>query len=180
MQLIFIRHGHYDKERYRTGSARKTAPLSQAGEEDARRAGMDLDERGIRPDFVLHTSTERTRQTAALVLQELGLADHRMINVGSAFRDLDGFARKLATWTAENGITDDSVVFLVGHGSTQDALRKCFSGGSLPPTARQGHGAWLELFVEAGGVPRGGGFFAGRRKSAQAAGRSRDHAGPVP
>ncbi len=165
MQLIFIRHGHYDKKLHKTRAERDRAPLSAEGEADARRAGTYLGEHAIRPDFVLHTATERTRQTAALVLEELGVTGRPTINVGTTFRNFDGLARKLARWSAQHGIPDESVVFLVGHGSTQDALRKCFTGDALPPTADESHGAWLELFVGPGQAPRAGGFFVGRLKN---------------
>jgi broad specificity phosphatase PhoE len=164
MKLFFVRHGHYDKAAHDTAAARKLGPLSPAGEEDARTTGMYLAEHGFRPDLALHTATERTRQTAQLVLEELGLADRPLIDVGSAFRDLDGMARKLAAWKLAHNLTDASVVLLVGHGNTQDLLRRCWTDGAPPPRAREGHAAALEVNVRPDGRVEAGGFFVGRRK----------------
>ena len=164
MHLVFIRHGHYDGKKYRTAAEKAAGPLTARGEEDARSAGMYLGEHAIRPDFVLRTDTERTRQTAQLVLEELGMAEQPVINVGTAFQNLAGLDTKLREWSGAHGISDDSVVFLVGHGNAQDILRKCFEGEPLPPTSKKSYAAALSMHVPAGGRPEGRGFYAGRPK----------------
>jgi len=164
MDLIFIRHGHYGGKAYPTRAEKKAAPLSARGVEDARATGMYLAEHGLRPDVVLHTSSRRTRQTAAVVLEELGMAGHPVIDIGSSFRSLEGLAAKLKKWGALHGFGHGSVVFLVGHGGGQGVLRKCFRDGAPPPKASEDYAAALCLYVPRDGPPEARGFFCGAPK----------------
>ena len=163
MDLVFIRHGHYGRESYPTRAAKKAAPLSASGEEHARTAGMYLAEHGLRPDVVLHTSSRRTRQTAELVLEELGMAGHPVSDIGTSFRSVAKLEEKLQKWSATYGIADDAVVFLVGHGPAQDVLRKCFEDGP-PPRSSASYAAALVLHKSPGVPIEGRGFFVGVRR----------------
>ncbi len=163
MDLVFIRHGHYGSERYATRAGKQAAPLTLRGEEQARAAGMYLAEHGIRPDVVLHTRSRRTRQTAELVLEELGMGGHPVFDIGTSFRSVAGLEAKLRTWSVAHGLSDDAVVFLVGHGPAQDILRTCFSGGTPPPRSGESHAAALVLRTSLAAPPEGRGFFVGVR-----------------
>ncbi len=64
--FIFIRNGHYDKAGWSL-SDRKRQPLSSLGVRQVEEAARWLGKRGVVPDLVIHTNTERTRQTAKIV-----------------------------------------------------------------------------------------------------------------
>lgn len=163
--LLFVRHGHYDSEGCRTPAEKKVAPLTPRGEEDVRTTARYLMEHGIRPDVALHSGTARTRQTAELVLEELGVSGVPTHDVGALFSNPAGFVKKWPGWVAACGIGPASVVLLVGHGTTQNALRREFEGPTRPPSAKEAYASALTLHVSVDGSLEGRVFFVGRRRS---------------
>jgi phosphohistidine phosphatase len=68
-RLILMRHA---KAAYPLGVADHDRPLAQRGHHEAPLAGKWLLEQGIVPDFILCSSSLRTRQTCTWVCQQLG------------------------------------------------------------------------------------------------------------
>ena len=129
MRFVFIRHGHYDKPKDK--AARPRASLTPQGREAAQRAGEFLREQGIVPDLVCHTSTARARETADIVLRELGV-ERPVVDVGSGFQK--GATRReikdrVAAWAAL-AVAPPEVIAFVGHDTQQNRL---------PPRTRARH-----------------------------------------
>jgi len=164
MQVVFIRHGHYGGSQYKTKKARDEAEMSDYGVETVEATGWYLAEHGILPDVVLYTGTQRTEQTARIVKAECGRKDVPSHDIGSAFRDMDGFVHKFPRWLEEFGIGEDKVLFIVGHGPNQGVLRNCWPKKERPPSHKASHGAALVLEVTPGQIPVGNGFYVGWRK----------------
>ncbi len=146
MKVIFVRHGHYDKV-VGAASGNNQVPLSALGERGAKAAGEFLRPLSLLPDIVWVTKRERTRQTARIVLGELGVEGIKIEEDGggpkSGGKTLDA---KLHAWLA--GRTAEVLMF-VGHGTSQRYLAKL--GGVLNPrdgykaavlVLEQHHGGW--------------------------------------
>jgi len=130
MRFVFIRHGHYDKPKDK--AARPRASLIPQGREAAQRAGEFLREQSIIPDLLCHTSTARARETADIVLRELGV-ERPVVDVGSGFQK--GATRReiearVATWAAL-AVPAPEVIAFVGHDTQQIACLRELARGTL-------------------------------------------------
>ncbi len=165
--LLFVRHGQYASAGCRTPAEKRGAPLTPQGEMDVRTTARYLAEHGICPDVALHSGTARTRRTAELVLEvmeEVGVSGVPTHDVGALFSNRAGFDRKWPGWVDACGIGPASVVLLVGHGTTQNALRREFEGPCRPPSAKEAYASALTLHVSVDGTLESEGFFGGRRR----------------
>jgi broad specificity phosphatase PhoE len=153
MRFVFIRHGHYTKPDDKR--ARDQAPLTERGREAARAAGMFLAANGVRPDLVVRTDRERTRETAARVLEALGIACPIHVEAGAFHAGADAAAirARLAQWIAAAGAGKVDTLFFVGHGIQQAALLRRFGGPDVP---REHHACVLVYDLEADGTCRVG------------------------
>jgi phosphohistidine phosphatase len=71
-QVILVRHAHAEWPGYDGRDFDR--PLTARGESDARAAGQAIRAAGHRPALVLASPARRTRQTAEILCEELGLA----------------------------------------------------------------------------------------------------------
>ena len=71
-RLLFLRHA--TAERTRPGAPDHERPLSEAGRADAAAIGEAMAERGERPDLVLCSTSQRTRQTWDILHSEVAEA----------------------------------------------------------------------------------------------------------
>jgi len=130
MTFVFIRHGHCDKPADR--SVRSRQGLSAKGRADALGAGAFLLARGIVPDLVCRTGTERTRETAAGVLEALGVSCP-VRDVGTGFREgasAGEIASRVRSWAAL-APTAPGVLAFVGHEPQQNACLRQLAGGQI-------------------------------------------------
>jgi phosphohistidine phosphatase SixA len=74
-QLVLLRHAH--AEPAAAGQSDFDRPLSPEGQAEADAAGVWLEQHGYRPDRVLYSPSQRTRQTLERVLAVLGNVDAR-------------------------------------------------------------------------------------------------------
>lgn len=142
MRFIFVRHGHYDKKGKLQPEKNKTG-LNARGREAARAAGEFLKREGIVPEVVFTTRTERTRETARIVLATLGVEDVQPQARGGGFskgKDKAGLDAKLAGWI---GKTDPDVVMFVGHHPSQNY---CVSELSGTPDVPDGNKACVLVY----------------------------------
>jgi broad specificity phosphatase PhoE len=153
MRFVFIRHGHYTKPADK--GARDRAPLTDRGRAAARAAGEFLAVNGVRPDLVIRTDRERTRETAACVLEVLGAACPVRVEAGgfAAGADAAAIRARLAQWIAAAGAGRVDTLFFVGHGIQQAALLRRFGGPDVPSAH---HACVLVYDLEADGTCRVG------------------------
>ncbi|TIC83822.1 histidine phosphatase family protein [Nocardioides sp. GY 10113] len=86
--LVLVRHGvteHTSARRFSGGLGGDNPPLSEEGRDQAAQAARWLTELGDRVDAVLTSPVRRTRETAALIGAELGLA----VTEEPAFAEMD-------------------------------------------------------------------------------------------
>jgi phosphohistidine phosphatase len=105
-RLLLLRHAK--AERGRAGEKDHSRPLSKRGRRDAEEMGRRMAKGGERPDLVLCSTSERTRQTWELAQPALGGdIETRFVR---ALYDADDY---LALLKAEGG--DAQSVLLIGH-----------------------------------------------------------------
>lgn len=124
-RLILLRHGHADD-----GAQDFERPLSPAGREAARRAGLALARGGWRPELVLSSSAPRALLTAELAASAAGfegpIQADRALYLASDAQYL-GALRRLPAHTCS--------VWLVGHNPGLSALAHdlCQQPNALAP-----------------------------------------------
>lgn len=138
--FVFIRHGAYDKNSL-PYAARRNQPLSALGVQQIQAAAEWMRYRGIIPDVIIHTRTERTRQSAQIVADALQ-TDIPIVEVPAGFRSGKDLEGKLSEWT--HGMTSiPSTVLFIGHHVSQDACLRDL-GCPLPEDVCQmSHGCVL-------------------------------------
>lgn len=108
-QLTLLRHAK--SSRKDTSLADFDRPLSKRGREDAPRMGRWLRQREVAPDLLIASPALRTRVTAEVVLEALGLGDDRLL-----FRE-EVYEADLERLLEVVHVLDDTCdhVLLVGH-----------------------------------------------------------------
>lgn len=150
MDLYVLRHEN--AERAPPGGDEARRPLTEKGQRDARRLGRWMREHDLAPGVVATSPHDRARETAALVLQELGgLPPLEVWNELGPGGTVEAILERLAAFDPAGG------VLLVGHKSLLAALvsaaigggRIRFAPGSLGRVRRftPGSGGELELLV---------------------------------
>jgi phosphohistidine phosphatase len=105
-RLLLLRHAK--AERARAGDKDHSRALSKRGRRDAEEMGRRIAESGERPELLLCSTSERTRQTWALV--QPSLADRTKTRFMRALYEADDY---LDILRAEGG--DAQSVLLIGH-----------------------------------------------------------------
>ena len=117
-RIILLRHGHADD-----GAQDFERPLSPAGREAARRAGLALARAGLLPELVLTSSAPRARVTAELAARAAGyegvIQDDQALYLASDAKYLSAL-RRLPAQTCR--------VWLVGHNPGLSALARDLCG----------------------------------------------------
>jgi phosphohistidine phosphatase SixA len=121
MRFVFIRHGHRDGD-----------SLTPKGREAARRAGEFLRANAIIPDTFFRTSTNRTRETAEIVLEVLGVqrAVHDIRAGFKAGANRAEIESRIAEWATMESTAPRAVAF-VGHHPQQSACLRELGGGQI-------------------------------------------------
>jgi broad specificity phosphatase PhoE len=132
MRFVFVRHGHYDK----TTGDNDTAPLVEAGREEARAAGDFLRKEGVVPDLFCTTRTRRTRETAETILATLEKTLPIHAKDAGFARGKSTLDEKLEEWIAEAGFTPWTVLFVGHHTQQLYCLRELPSQVSIPKDNR--------------------------------------------
>ena len=126
MHLLLHRHARAegrDSERWPDDRLR---PLTDEGRRIERRTGRALVRVGIEPDLVLTSPWTRARETAEILVEELGL------ETGAVSTEALAAAPDLEALQAEIGIRpDESVIVLVGHSPWLEELASLLLCGSL-------------------------------------------------
>ncbi|MBW2737227.1 MAG: histidine phosphatase family protein, partial [Deltaproteobacteria bacterium] len=137
MRFIFIRHGHCDGKG-RPQREKDKLPLNDSGRRAARAAGAYLKEEGIVPDAVFTTKTERTQETARVVLDALGGVDLKLQAKGGGFRSgsTGGLDSKLDQWLAGVGVEPQTLLFVGHHISQSYCLRHLEGTPQIPAENR--------------------------------------------
>lgn len=112
LRVTLLRHAHANPQA--AGGSDRERALSLRGEAEADAAGKWLAEHG-RPDRVLTSDAQRTRQTAERVLAQLGYVDQR---IEPSIYEAD--VRDLIT--AIEGHADAGHLMLVGHNPSLESL----------------------------------------------------------
>jgi phosphohistidine phosphatase len=128
-ELLVLRHAKAAE-----GRDDHARPLAKRGERDAPRIGRWIAEHDLAPDRVIVSSSMRTRQTAALVLAELGagapepLADERLYlaTIGTLLEVVVELGRG-----AER-------LLVVGHNPGMSDLVEVLAGDEVPPDPETG------------------------------------------
>ena len=133
MKLALIRHAHRDHG---------NPHISRQGHTQASQVGQILLSQGFAPTRVLSTRSTRTKETAAAVLEPLGLD----LEPGPNFKG--ALFKKRVQWDAylSGLLNDPQDTLMVGHGYFEELLAWM---GVLPPTWRgnlpKASGALVEL-----------------------------------
>jgi phosphohistidine phosphatase len=141
VRFVYARHG-------RKVPGQDT-PLTEAGREQARRAGAFLRDQGIVPDWLCHTATLRTRETAERLLAELGVRCpvHRPESGWRRSAGPEEIAARIARWASAAPRPVQTLLF-VGHEHQQDALVAAFG---FPPVPDANRGCVLVLAQDGSG-----------------------------
>jgi phosphohistidine phosphatase len=133
-RLLLLRHARAAPAR---GEDDYERALTERGREDARRMGDMIGARGLVPDIVIHSSAERTRETAEIVAANWPrrvetVADGRLYE---------------ATWhfiLARARETPDraAVAMIVGHNPGIGELAALLAGGGAEPDRKRMAGAF--------------------------------------
>lgn len=70
--LYYVRHGESTINANRVWGARAAAPLTRAGRSQARNAGLQIKKFGLLPDVIVASPTERAKETALIICNEIG------------------------------------------------------------------------------------------------------------
>jgi phosphohistidine phosphatase len=117
--LVIIRHGKAEQSETKPDIDRS---LTERGHTDARLGGEWLASRGIAPDVVLSSPSQRTRQTWHEVA--IGMADGGSEASPTVVYDADLYSAGMAAaFSAIRGVDPDAkTVLLIGHNPTVSAL----------------------------------------------------------
>ncbi|GJE79097.1 2,3-bisphosphoglycerate-dependent phosphoglycerate mutase [Methylorubrum thiocyanatum] len=77
--LIIVRHGQSTGNAAGEFTGTRDVPLTMLGREQARAAGRHLSERGLRPDAVFCSTRSRTRESADMILEAIGLPRQNVV-----------------------------------------------------------------------------------------------------
>ncbi len=116
-QLILLRHAKSDW--YSGARTDHDRPLNDRGRRDAPRVGQWLSEQGYRPDLILCSSTERTRQTLMLVIQGGEWKEDIPTEISS---ELYHATESLLADRIAVGLGECDVLMVVGHNPGMDTL----------------------------------------------------------
>lgn len=125
--LFILRHAKSSWDH--PGLADSERPLNERGRRDAPRMGRLLRERGPRPDAILCSTAERTRQTAALFAAAAGLDAAPRYDE----RIYEASAGRLIDVLSEVGREAESVL-LIGHNPGVEKLIEVLTGESARMT----------------------------------------------
>ncbi len=120
-RLLLLRHA--PAERARPGAPDHERPLSDPGRADAAAIGETMAERGERPDVVLCSTSQRTRQTWGLLHPELPQAPEPRF-----LRELYDGGNYLAVLQRDGG--DAASLLLIGHNPTIHELAMLLADSS--------------------------------------------------
>jgi phosphohistidine phosphatase len=127
-QVILVRHAHAEWPDYDGRDFDR--PLTTRGEADAHAAGRAIHAAGISPALVLASPARRTRQTAQILGEELGLAPDALRFVDSLY---NAAGATLATVLRRHAANAGGIVMLVAHNpGVSDAARKLASDPQAP------------------------------------------------
>ncbi len=120
-RLVLLRHA---KAVQSSGEGDRARILTQRGREDAVRAGQWLRAHAFSPDLVLVSDAARTRETAELVLRELGRAPHVRMDLKLYLADVRGLLRAIRS--APQGCR---TLLVIGHNPGLAELAGALAGG---------------------------------------------------
>lgn len=127
MRLIFIHHSHY----YKNEKNRRKASLTTQGRKAIEKANKFLYNHNINPDIVITTKTQRTIETAEVILNILGIQPV-IIHVNGGFASgRESLDNKILQWTHDRG--DIKSLMFVGHKTQLNYLKKLNSVGITIP-----------------------------------------------
>jgi phosphohistidine phosphatase len=142
-RLILLRHA---KAVQSSGEKDRARVLTQRGRDDAVRAGQWLRAHGFSPDLALVSDAARTRETAELVLRELGRAPHVRVDPKLYLAEPWGLFRAIRS--APQGCR---TLLLIGHNPGMAELALALTGSADPAARAQVLGgfptAGLALFT---------------------------------
>lgn len=115
-QLILLRHAKSDW--YSEANTDHDRPLNDRGRRDAPRVGKWLSQNGYRPEYILCSSAERTRQTLSLLIHGSGWEDIPT----ELSRDLYHAGESSLTERIATGFSYCDALMVVGHNPGMDLL----------------------------------------------------------
>ena len=137
MELFFLRHGPAEPKANWSGDDIER-PLSAEGRLVVAEVAASLAEHQIHPELVLTSPYDRTRQTAHIVAERLGMLDKVMVDA----RLIPGFGlRQLAKVLHDHA--DRKSILLVGHGPDFTQVVRSLTDGHL--TIRKAGVAQVEM-----------------------------------
>ena len=132
--FIFVRHGHYAKDTVPARERRKLG-LSQQGRQGASHAADFLEKQNLQPDAIVTTKTQRTKETAGLIIESMGLDLEPMATAGGPSKSCSSLDGKLESWQQRLPGSPKAILFC-GHHSTQDY---CSDLPGTPEIPRNSH-----------------------------------------
>ncbi len=153
MRFVYIRHGK------KADPGGDGAPLTEKGREQARKAGEFLKAERIEPDWLCTTPAKRTKETAEIVLEAIGIqCPARKPEPGWTIdASIDEIGKRIAKWASDAPHPVKTLLF-VGHKVQQDALVRAFGFSPIP---KDNKACVLVLERDKAGVWRRGAWFAG-------------------
>jgi phosphohistidine phosphatase SixA len=121
--FVFVRHGECVQSDQSTERL-KSRVLSPLGCEQANAFGQWLNHIQLLPSKIIHTQTQRTKETAKHIIEALSVKNVHRQACRSGFRDMQGLESKWTQWS--HSITTPKVILFVGHHSSQQALTRCY------------------------------------------------------
>jgi phosphohistidine phosphatase len=125
--VLLVRHAHADWPLYSGRDFDRT--LTPRGEEDAARIAHAILAAGLAPTLVLASSARRTRQTAEILAQVLGLASDRLLLVDALYNAKASALEAALRQAARPGTT----TLLVAHNPGISELARTLAGDPLRP-----------------------------------------------
>jgi len=148
--LFVLRHA--DAEPMASSDAARA--LTEKGREQAERVGRFMLAQGWKPSLILHSPYLRTKQTAEIVAQALGLEISVEPTLRSGMRPEEGLA------LLKNVLRRDEPVLLVGHEPDLSALMGVLIGTAEQPARLEVKKASLWQ-LELSSIRAAGGFLCG-------------------
>ena len=131
--FIFVRHGHYAKDSVPARERRKLG-LSEQGRQDAAKAAVFLAINNLVPDGVVTTKTERTKETAGIIIERLGLDLTPMATAGGPTKSCSSLDGKLESWQQRLPGSPKAILFC-GHHATQEYCADIPDTPAIPKNA---------------------------------------------
>jgi len=144
-KIVLLRHAKSSWDNY--GISDHDRPLGPRGWNDMPKMAKRLKSQGIYPDLILSSTALRAKQTAEIVIQELGLSQ----SILTLYKDLYHASASTILQLIQNQADKNLLIFVVGHNPGFNDFIELLGGviPNLPTSGQYGFqsnsNSWEEL-----------------------------------